>query len=182
MVVLSVLGATNQDYEDLAYRISVGEGFAVTRGAGDQHYTLTADFGGGVLCTEVTGTDGVPAAHLSCFWRTVVVANQVQPVAEDSVHFYRGGDAAAAKAWIGSSITAGGDDYGPQAPGAYFDNTCRHAADAASNARSYGCLFIDPAYSWLPAVGNTQESSEYSISDKTIVVAVVTIVDADGNT
>ena len=185
MVVLSFLGADGQDYQDIRHKISQGEGFTVARNAGEQHYSLTADFGGGVLCTEVEGSGGVPAGHLQCFWRTVVVANEVQPAAEDSVYFYRSAgaaDRAAAKAWVADTIMGGGDDYGAQAPGEYFDNTCRHAADAASTARSYGCLFIDPGYRWLSAVQDADGDNEYSIGDKTIVVAVVTIVDGAGTT
>lgn len=185
MVVLNFLGAENRDYDAIRLQLSRGQGFAVARAAGDLHYTLAEDFGDDTLCTEVIGTAGVPAAQLSCFWRTVIVADEVQPVAEKSLHFYRGGSGAAgadaAKAWIAETIMNGGADYGADAPAEYFDGSCRHAGDTASNVRSYGCLYIDPAYRWLAAVDGADGNSQFSVGDKTIVVAVVTIVDGSGN-
>jgi len=185
MVVLNFLGAENRDYEAIRLQLARGQGIAVARDAGDLHYTLAEDFADGTLCTEVVGTAGAPAAQLSCFWRTVVVADEVQPVAEKSLHFYRGGSGAAgadaAKAWIAETIMNGGADYGADAPAEYFDGSCRHAGDTASNVRSYGCLYIDPAYRWLAAVDGADGNSPFSVGDKTIVVAVVTIVDGSGN-
>lgn len=47
---------------------------------------------------------------------------------------------------------------------------------------SYGCVFIDPGYRWISRRNGASQMSTFDISDKTLVAAILTIVQTDGTT
>jgi len=47
---------------------------------------------------------------------------------------------------------------------------------------NYGCVFIDPGYRWISRRSSGPTMSTFDISDKTLVAAIITIVQTDGTT
>jgi hypothetical protein len=183
LVILNFLGLSNTQYGRIRNMISAGTGFTVEKQSTQKHFTLTPSFGGDILCPEVGDTAGLTTGHMQCFWRRAIVANVVQPVATESLYFYRkenASDAVNAKAWIRDTILGGDSQYGTAAASAHFEKTCSRSNDPLSEARSYGCLFVDPGYRWISRLRDQPTLSPFTISDKTIVVAILTISDAAG--
>ncbi|KAJ1465747.1 hypothetical protein T484DRAFT_1757198, partial [Baffinella frigidus] len=183
MLILNFLGQSNTHYTRIRDMIADGSGFNTSKQDGDEHHNLTPDFGEDILCSEVGDTTGIDTGHMQCFWRRAIVANEVQPVARESVYFYRNetaDDKVNAKAWITDTILGGNSGFSTATASDYFDRICSRSNDPQSEPRSYGCLFVDPGYRWRSRLRGPGASSPFSISDKTIVVAVVTISDENG--
>ncbi|KAJ1465656.1 hypothetical protein T484DRAFT_1757253 [Baffinella frigidus] len=184
MLILNFLGLSGTHYQHIRDMISDGSGFTVNQRDGDRHHTMTPSFGQDVLCPEVGDTTGITTGHVKCFWRRAIVANEVQPVAEESVYYYRNtgeDDKVKAKAWITETILGGNSGFAVSTASEYFDRVCSRNNDLQSAPRSYGCLFIDPGYNWISRLrGSRLASSPFMISDKTIVVAILTISDGSG--
>ncbi|KAJ1464832.1 hypothetical protein T484DRAFT_1757809 [Baffinella frigidus] len=187
LVILNFLGLNNKQFGRIKAKISDATGFNVAKNTGEVHFTLTPDFGPDNLCPEVGDTLGLNTGHMQCFWRRAIVKNVVQPVASESLYFYRErttAEATNAKAWIRDTILGGDSTYNTATASAHFANSCSRSSDPLSEARSYGCLFIDPGYRWsrLGTAGGAATSSPFAISDKTIMVAIMTIADEEGVT
>ncbi|KAJ1466678.1 hypothetical protein T484DRAFT_1756448 [Baffinella frigidus] len=183
MLILNFLGQSNTHYTRIRDMIADGSGFNTSKQDGDEHHNLTPDFGEDILCSEVGDTTGIDTGHMQCFWRRVIVANEVQPVARESVYFYRNenaDDKVNAKAWITDTILGGNSGFSTATASDYFDRICSRSNDPQSEPRSYGCLFVDQGYRWRSRLRGPGASSPFSISGKTIVVAVVTISDENG--
>jgi len=183
MLIFNFLGETNSDYEAITAMIRSGEGFIVSKAGADAFYTLAPNFGADVLCEEVTDMGGLESDQLQCFWRRAVVANEVQPVAAESVYYYRdeaGADAAGAKRWITETVLGGGSAFDVETASTYFERTCSRNTEETTEARSYGCLYVDPGYRWISRAKGLGPNSPFTVSDKTVVVAIVTIATGDG--
>jgi hypothetical protein len=183
LVIMNFLGESDTHYTRIRNEIAAGGGFDVEKQGSDQHYTMTPTFGAGVLCPEVGDTDGITTGHLKCFWRNAIVKNEVQPVAAESMYLFQNdypSDAADAKAWIQSTVLGGGSAFNVDTANEYFARTCPRSNDTSAETRSYGCLFIDPGYRWISRVKASGPTSPFTVSDKTIVAAVVTMTTDDG--
>jgi len=183
MLIFNFLGETNSDYEAITAMIRSGEGFIVSKAGVDAFYTLAPNFGADVLCEEVVDMGGLDSDQLQCFWRRAVVANEVQPVAAESVYFYRdepGSDATGAKRFITETVLGGGSAFDVETASTYFERTCSRNKEATTEARSYGCLYVDPGYRWISRAKGLGPNSPFTVSDKTVVVAIVTIATGDG--
>jgi hypothetical protein len=183
MIIMNFLGESSTQYDAILQKIARGDGFTVEKQGADDHYTLRPDFGENLLCDEVGDTSGIQTDQLKCFWRNAIVKNAVQPVAEESMYFYRknhSSDEQDATAWIRDTVLGGGSVFSVNTATEYFNRTCPGSNDPNAETRSYGCLFVDPGYRWISRVRNGGPTSPFTISDKTVVVAVVTIVTDDG--
>jgi hypothetical protein len=185
LLILNFLGLTNTHFERIRDMVTTGSGFVVEQLDGHTHYTLTPDFGVDILCPEVGDTLGISTGHMQCFWRRAIVANEVQPVARESIYYYRKNgtdDRDNAKSWIAENILGGTSTWSVQKASKYFDKTCERNNAAQSESRSYGCLYIDPGYRWVSRLHeHSSKMSPFSISDKTIIVAIMTIVSDTGD-
>ncbi|KAJ1465629.1 hypothetical protein T484DRAFT_1757276 [Baffinella frigidus] len=186
LLVFNFLGLEDTHYKRIRNAISDGSAFIVAKEDGQEHYTLTPDFGEDILCPEVGDTLGISTGHTKCFWRRAIVSNEVQPVARESVYFYRkktienSTDAAEAKTWITKTILGGNSGFSTATASNYFNRTCTRSEDPLAEPRSYGCLYVDPGYRWRSRMRGVGPSSPFMISDKTIVVAIITIATEDG--
>jgi len=184
MIVMNFLGESSTQYDAILQKIARGEGFTVQKLGADDHYTLRPDFGENLLCDEVGDTSGIDTGQMNCFWRNAIVSNAVQPVAEESMYFYRKShpaDAQDATEWIRDTVLGGGSVFSENTAAEYFNRTCPGSRDPNAATRSYGCLYVDPGYRWVSRVrGGGGPTSPFTISDKTVVVAVVTIATEDG--
>jgi len=182
LVILNFLGQTNAYYTHIRDQIAQGGGFLVEQLGDDDHYTLTPDFGPDVLCPQVTAMGSISTAHMKCFWRRAVVSNEVQTVARESLFLYRDvteENADKAKTWIRDTILGGDSIFSRTTASRYFADVCKLSDGPRSESRSYGCLFIDPGYRWISRLGVYAPSSVFTLSDKTLVVAILTIVNQD---
>lgn len=185
MVILNFLGENEANYGRINNLIGSGAGFIVAKQDGNDHYTLTPDFGDDVLCQEVNGT-AITSGHMKCFWRNAIEDNSVLPVAQESLYYYRNeveGDADLATTWIRDTILGGGSAFSLSTADDYFQRTCSRYSDVTTEPRSYGCIYVDPGYRWTSRLRGQRGApvSPFTISDKTIVVAILTIANADGN-
>jgi hypothetical protein len=183
MLIFNFLGESNSDYEAITAQIRGGGGFEVAKEGTDAFYTLSPNFGPGVLCEEVADMDGLDSTQLQCFWRRAIVANEVQPVAAESLYFYREDEDSSrdgAKRWIAETVLGGGSAFDTATASDYFERTCSRNQEDVTETRSYGCLFVDPGYRWISRAKGLGPNSPFTISDKTVVVAIVTIATGDG--
>jgi len=185
LLILNFLGVSDTHYTRIRNQISDGTGFLIEKELGLPFYKITPDFGEGVLCPEVGDKSGIDTGHMKCFWRSAIVDNKVQKFAEESLYFYRNerpGDAEDAKLWIRDTILGGGSFFSTSTASDYFENTCKRRKEPDSEARSYGCLYIDPGYRWTSRLQGRPGGpvSPFTISDKTIVVAVITVANDEG--
>jgi hypothetical protein len=185
LLILNFLGVSDSHYTHIRNQISNGTGFLIQKGVELPFYKITPDFGEGVLCPEVGDKSGIDTGHMKCFWRSAIVDNKVQKFAEESLYFYRNekpDDAEDAKLWIQKTILGGGSFFSTSTASDYFENTCKRRNEAGSEARSYGCLYVDAGYRWTSRLQGRPGApvSPFTISDKTIVVAVITVANEDG--
>ncbi|KAJ1466061.1 hypothetical protein T484DRAFT_1756951, partial [Baffinella frigidus] len=185
LIILNFLGLTNTHFTRIRNMVTTGSGFIVQQLDGQTHYTMTPDFGADILCPEVGDTLGISTGHIQCFWRRAIVANEVQAVASESVYYYRQNgvdDRASAKSWIAEMILGGSSQFATTKASDYFDRSCSQSNTIQGQSRSYGCLYIDPGYRWVSRLHRHSSAiSPFSISDKTIIVAIMTIVTDDGD-
>lgn len=180
LVVFNFLGADNVGYDNLLAQISNGTGVTIekleTNGVLDGHFTLTPAFTDlGVSCEEV----GSGNTNINCLWRRTIIASEVQTGSSaKSVYML---DPSADTNWQANSIAWAQSAYEisedeattfvlDKCPGAYTPR-----GSSANNMGAYSCVFVDPGYRWVGEGGRTDITNPFMISDKTVVLAVISI-------
>ena len=158
--------------------------FSIERAEGSGIHHLQMNLPAEVLCDEVT-TQGantmLSAANLDCFYRRAIVDDVVQPAAGESVFFYRkNGDEEAAMDFIERTMLGSDSAWANETASAYFNRVCPGSLDASATTDTYGCVFADPGYRWLSRHAFSGLDS-FLLSDKTILVLLVSVLDASGN-
>ena len=158
--------------------------FSIERAEGSGIHHLQMSLPSGVFCDEVTaqGTNTIlTATNLDCFYRRAIVDNVVQPAASESVFFYRkNGDEEAAMDFIEHTMLGSDSAWANETASAYFKRVCPGSLDASATTDTYGCVFADPGYRWLSRHAFSGLDS-FLLSDKTILVLLVSVLDASGN-
>jgi len=181
MLIMNFLGLGH--FDAILTMIRNGEGFNMTKQAQDAFYTLVPEFNGALVCDQVTSTEMIAPSQFSCFWRRAISDNAVSPEAAESLYYYKQGGAAdisAAKVWIRDTMLGGETATGTATAEQYFNRSCSRNSDALAEPRSYGCLYVDPGYRWISRTSGQVTLSPLEIADKTIVVSILTITNADG--
>jgi len=181
MLIMNFLGLGH--FDTILTMIRNGEGFNMTKQAQDAFYTLVPEFNGALVCDQVTSTEMIAPSQFSCFWRRAISDNVVSPEAAESLYYYKQGGAAdisAAKVWIRDTMLGGETATGTAVAEQYFNRSCSRNDDALAEPRSYGCLYVDPGYRWISRTSGQVTLSPLEIADKTIVVSILTITNADG--
>ena len=158
--------------------------FSIERAEGSGVHHLQMNLPPEVLCDEVT-TQGantiLSAANLDCFYRRAIVDDVVQPAASESVFFYRkNNDEEAARDFIERNMLGSDSEWANETASAYFYRVCPGSLDASATTNTYGCIFADPGYRWLSRHAFSGLDS-FLLSDKTILVLLVSVLDASGN-
>jgi hypothetical protein len=158
--------------------------FSIERAEGSGIHHLQMNLPPEVLCDEVT-TQGantmLSAANLDCFYRRAIVDDVVQPAASESVFFYRkNNDEEAARDFIERNMLGSDSEWANETASAYFNRVCPGSLDASATTNTYGCIFADPGYRWLSRHAFSGLDS-FLLSDKTILVLLVSVLDASGN-
>ena len=158
--------------------------FSIERAEGSGIHHLQMSLPPGVLCDEVTAQGAntiLSAANLDCFYRRAIVGDVVQPAASESVFFYRkNNDEEAARDFIERNMLGSDSEWANETASAYFYRVCPGSLDASATTDTYGCIFADPGYRWLSRHAFSGLDS-LLLSDKTILVLLVSVLDASGN-
>jgi hypothetical protein len=181
MLILNFLGASNTGYTAVMQQIATGSGFTIEKENTDPFYTITPAFSGGTVCTEVVDKT-ISTSNFNCMWRRVIIQNEVCPEFTESVHYQKNktdDGRLLTEDWV--KRTFFNIETNTNLSSQYLADRCPKFYDGIEgNIRTvgdYGCLFIDPGYRWMRAAGANMNPME--ISDKTIIVGLVTLVNMD---
>ena len=189
MVIMNFLGASSAGYDALQSEIAQGNGFRIEKMIGEKFYTLKpSNPNGATHCTQILEND-IVAANWACMWRRVIKNDTICDPFQESVYFLN--DKAdeykeMAKDWV--KRTFFNVDMDTNNTDAYLKARCPKFydplfVDSVRDFGDYGCMFIDPGYRWLraaDALTNDSSITSLTISDKTVVAGIITIVNVDG--
>ena len=189
MVVMNFLGASSTGYDSLQEEIANGNGFTIGKVGDEKFYTLEpSNPNGATHCTEVSGNE-ISTTNWNCMWRRVIRNDTVCSPFGESVYFINDkADIEMARDWV--KRTFFNVDMTIDATNAYLKIRCPKFFDASFNGNirdlgDYGCMFIDPGYRWLRAEDAAEKNASLTtltISDKTVVAGLITIVDEEDRT
>ncbi|KAJ1487188.1 hypothetical protein T484DRAFT_1745166 [Baffinella frigidus] len=196
LLIFNFLGASSESYNGIMTKIKSGTGLTIEKTIGDDHFTITPNFGtSGADCQEVATNSGMVAnTVINCLWRRAIVANIVKDSAVQSVYYKKDATAAndiTAISWVRQTFFPEDGDDGSSVK--FLHEHCPKAYANTSEYRAlhngaYGCIFVDPGYRWLSKAGRNDIKNPLMISDKTVVIGIVTVsrmdyanVDTNGN-
>jgi hypothetical protein len=189
LMIFNFLGASNAGFENVMSQILNGGGVTVERLGADDHFSITPAFGAGLGCEEAAAVN----SGISCLWRRAVIADVVTDLSTESIYYLSSATPTPeSEAWVKSSFFPDDDtpdnavkflkEHCPKAYATTDVNGDPVAAEyTSSDEGAYGCIFIDPGYRWMSRGGNSI-NNPLMISDKTVVLAVVTIKPMDYST
>jgi hypothetical protein len=186
LMIFNFLGASNSGFENVMTQISSGTGLTIEKESGNDHFSIIPNFGEGLDCEEALEVNN----GISCLWRRAVVADTVASIATQSIYYLSSATPTSASVtWVWDSFFP--DDDTDANAVTFLKLHCPKAyptddgvggtvpAEYQSSAEgAYGCIFVDPGYRWTSKGGNTI-NNPLMISDKTVVIAVITIKPMD---
>jgi hypothetical protein len=185
LMIFNFLGVGNTDFEDVMNEITAGTGLTIQREGGDDYFTITPTFSG-LSCDEALPVNN----GINCLWRRAVVKDVVAATSTESLYYLSSATPTAASAtWVRTAFFPEDNDdvnadkfLQDHCPKAYATDDGGGGTNPAlyesADEGAYGCIFIDPGYRWISRGGNSI-NNPHMISDKTIVLAVVTVKPQD---
>ena len=193
MLIFNFLGADATAYNYVMSQIKRGTGLDISMKNNDTHFTITPAFDTATLPTAMTSCSEMKPTgnhNIRCLWRRAIVAGQVQENAKQSVYFKQTIPSAQAdtetETWVKNTFFNYDTNYNNTRK--FLKTRCSKAyvpesetglyAYNTANDGAYGCVFVDPGYRWISKGGN-RGMNPLTITDKTVVIGVITLRDID---